>query len=497
MCYLANVDRGASDGPLLVIGRYELYHEIASGGMAAVHLGRIAGPAGFSRPVAIKRLHPHLARDPEFVAMFLDEARLAARIQHPNVVATLDVVASKGEVFLVMEYVQGETLRWLWKRSSDAGIRIDPAIVGAVMSNALHGLHAAHEATNERNQSLRIVHRDVSPQNIIVSTDGTARVLDFGVAKAIGRLQTTREGVVKGKFAYMAPEQFAGDAQLDRRVDVFAAGVVCWELLAGKRLFDGDRDAVVLARVMTETAPPLHDLAPDLPPSASDAVQKALAREPDDRFESARAFAVALEQSLGVAPPSVVGDWVKTWAATSIEKRAEELRQIEKSVSTYRDSVVASVLGGARIPSTHPVEHRAPVATNDTPDTAVANTTTTHDSDSRRRPLVFAVIALVLAVIASLIAVPRLTRVEEPAVASSYLHLSRGSVASVDAAVRIDSGATASDAAAAGAASSAAASARPPVRSTGARPTPPRNDCNPPFTIDSNGYKTRKRDCLK
>ena len=193
-----------------MLGRYLLYGEIASGGMATVHFGRLMGVVGFSRTVAIKRLHPHYARDPEVVTMFLDEARLAARIRHPNVLPTIDVVAADGEVFLVMEYVQGVPLSHLVQAATEQGRRVPPRIVSSILVDALNGLHAAHEATNERGEPLRLVHRDVSPQNIMVGADGVARVLDFGVAKAMGRLQTTRDGQVKGKLAYMAPEHLAG-----------------------------------------------------------------------------------------------------------------------------------------------------------------------------------------------------------------------------------------------------------------------------------------------
>jgi serine/threonine protein kinase len=203
------------------IGRYVLYGEIASGGMATVHFGRLSGPAGFSRTVAIKRLHPQYAKDPEFVSMFLDEARLAARIRHPNVVTTLDVVTTGAEIFLVMEYVQGESLSRLLRAVRPMMTPADTRIVATIVSGVLHGLHAAHEARDEQGQPLRIVHRDVSPQNVLVGTDGVPRVLDFGVAKAAGRVQTTREGQLKGKLAYMAPEQVRGE--VTRVTDVYSA----------------------------------------------------------------------------------------------------------------------------------------------------------------------------------------------------------------------------------------------------------------------------------
>src|ERR1700722_19086734 len=212
-----------------VIGRYVIYGKIAQGGMASVHLGCLQGAAGFSRTVAVKRLHSHLAEEPEFLSTMIDEARLAARIHHPNVVPTLDVVAEGGELLVVMEYVRGESLSRLLRAESGRERRVPLPIASAIMVAALHGLHAAHEATSDRGTPLGIVHRDVSPQNILVGVDGVARIIDFGVAKAAGRLQTTRDGVVKGKVPYMAPEQLAA-LEVTRLVDVYAMGAILWEM---------------------------------------------------------------------------------------------------------------------------------------------------------------------------------------------------------------------------------------------------------------------------
>ena len=233
------------------LGRYVLFDAIARGGMATIHFGRLSGPVGFSRTVAIKRLHANFATDPEFVAMFLDEARLAARIRHPNVVPTLDVVATHGEVFIVLEYVAGESLAKLWRAHHDKGEIVPIPFSMAIMAHTLHGLHAAHEVTDEHGEPLGMVHRDVSPQNVIVGTDGIARVLDFGVAKAAGRLQETGDsGALKGKLAYMAPEQLTGRS-VSRQTDIYAASVILWELLTGKRLVDGDNDAQRAAKVLS------------------------------------------------------------------------------------------------------------------------------------------------------------------------------------------------------------------------------------------------------
>jgi len=227
-------------GPARIVGRYAVYGEIAAGGMATVHYGRLLGQVGFSRTVAVKRLHPQFAKDPDFVAMLLDEARLAGRISHPNVASVLDVVAEDGELCLVMDYLQGESLARLNAAARARGVVIPPRIACAILCGVLRGLHAAHEACSEQGEPLGIVHRDCSPQNVLVDLDGAVHVIDFGVAKALGRRSHTREGQLKGKLAYMAPEQLGG--QVSRQTDVFAAATVLWETLTGESLFMGDND---------------------------------------------------------------------------------------------------------------------------------------------------------------------------------------------------------------------------------------------------------------
>jgi serine/threonine-protein kinase len=322
--------RASSGGAGREVGRYVLYGEIASGGMATVHFGRLSGPVGFSRTVAIKRLHPQYAKDPEFVTMFLDEARLAGRIRHPNVVPTLDVVATEGEIFLVMEYVQGESLSRLARSMKAQEQRIPPRLLATVMSGVLHGLHAAHEAKDEQGHPLSIVHRDVSPQNILVGTDGTARVLDFGVAKAAGRLQSTREGQIKGKISYMAPEQLSG-GHVTRATDVYAASVVLWECLVGQRLFEGDNEAMVVVRALEGRAELPSALVPGLPGEVDAVVMRGLARDPAQRFATAREMALALERAFGVVAPSEIGEWVEAVAGAELTKRAATVAEIESS----------------------------------------------------------------------------------------------------------------------------------------------------------------------
>ncbi|MBX3130429.1 MAG: serine/threonine protein kinase [Polyangiaceae bacterium] len=335
------------------LGRYVLYDEIAAGGMARVHLGRQEGAVGFSRTVAVKRLHPHLAKDPEFVAMFLDEARLAARIRHPNVVTTLDVVATAGEVFLVMEYVEGVSLSDLIKAARREGGEMPPAMAAHIAAGALSGLHAAHEARDERGESLELVHRDVSPQNIIVGTDGVARVLDFGVAKAAGRLQTTEEGRIKGKMAYMSPEQLSSSG-VTRRTDVFAAGVVLWEALTGRRLFQGADPAEIVGKVLGLEIPAPSHYAPAVSAELDAVVLRALARDPAARFPTALEMAEALERAGGLLASREVGDWVRAHAGSAVRDRALRVAEIERSASGIsRADAMEQSLGSSGQVSAH------------------------------------------------------------------------------------------------------------------------------------------------
>ena len=332
-----------------VIGRYAIYGKIASGGMASVHFGRLQGAAGFSRTVAIKRLHPHLAEDPDFLATMIDEARLAARIHHPNVVPTLDVVSMEGELLVVMEYVRGESLARVSRSEHAQGRRVPLPIVGAIAVGALHGLHAAHEATNERGAPLGIVHRDVSPQNILVGVDGVARVIDFGIAKAAGRLQTTDEGVIKGKVAYMAPEQVAG-REVSRRADVYSMAVVLWELLAGRRLFQAEQNAALMGRVMQGAHEPPSQYAPGLPKGLDELVMTNLALDPADRMGTARQMAERLSELLPPALSSNVGAWVEQAVGEALAHRGAILADIESQ------SGVASLPPFAASPASGPVD---------------------------------------------------------------------------------------------------------------------------------------------
>ncbi|MFC1641461.1 serine/threonine-protein kinase [Myxococcota bacterium] len=320
--------RSAPPSAVRSIERYTVFQEFASGGMATVHLGRLCGAAGFSRVVAIKRLHPHLLNDPEFCEMFVTEARLTARVRHPNVVAILDVLADEHEIALVMEFVRGESLVALLRAAAKRGETMPVGVAAGIMVGVLQGLHAAHQARDERGQPLSIVHRDVSPHNVLIGADGIARVFDFGIAKAALVTQDTDPGLLKGKASYMAPEQIRGTA-LTPAVDIFASGVVFWELLTGRKLFGGRDNAERLYKVLGGGYPRPSQFRPDVPAALDDIVMRAMARDPAERFSTALDFAEAVERATLPASPRSIGLWVASRAAEVLAVQTELVCAVE------------------------------------------------------------------------------------------------------------------------------------------------------------------------
>jgi eukaryotic-like serine/threonine-protein kinase len=313
------------------IGRYDLVAEIASGGMATVYLARLSGVGGFQRNVAIKCLHPHLARNLEFVEMFLDEARLAALIHHPNVVPIQEVEERDQGYYLVMDYIEGDTFASLLSRSASLGRQVPLEIALRVLIDTLVGLDAAHELRDARGAVVGLVHRDVSPQNILVGTDGVARITDFGVARAASRLSATRAGQLKGKLAYMAPEQAGGEEEVDRRADVFSAGVVLWEALAFRRLFKASNEAATLTRVLTEPIVSPAEINPSVPEAIARVCMKALERDLNRRYVSCAEFADALERAAvearALATTREVAAFVLEVVGDDVESHRRAIRQ--------------------------------------------------------------------------------------------------------------------------------------------------------------------------
>ncbi len=275
-------------------GRYELIRKIAAGGMGQVLLAR-KGAEGFEKLVVIKRILPHLVEDEEFFTMFIDEAKITMRLDHPNIARINEFGVEQNVHFIEMEYVAGEDLRRLEKVSAQTQVPVPLGVILRVIADAAAGLDFAHKAKDSKGAPLGLVHRDVSPQNILIGFDGSVKLIDFGVAKAIGRAQHTATGILKGKFPYMSPEQADG-LDLDPRSDVFALGIVLWEQLCGKRLFKGESDLQTQRLVKACVVPRPSSIDPNISPELDEIVLKALAKSANDRYADAGEFRMALEE---------------------------------------------------------------------------------------------------------------------------------------------------------------------------------------------------------
>ena len=265
-------------------GKYRIERRLAAGGMAELFVGFLQGAKGFERKVAIKRILPHLAADPSFQSMFWDEATLAANLSHPNVVQVLDFGEESGQLYMALEFVDGIDLKTMSRQLAQQGRRLSAAELALIAEGVAAGLHHVHTATSQAGEPLHIIHRDISPHNVMVTRDGHIKVMDFGVAHADIRSSQTATGVLKGKLAYMAPEQ-ANDEPLDHRVDQFALGLLLWELAVGEAAYQGPNDAVLLRKVLTRDLDDLGIYRGDLPEALIAIVMKMLERDPENRFD--------------------------------------------------------------------------------------------------------------------------------------------------------------------------------------------------------------------
>ena len=319
------------------VGPYRVVAELARGGMAAVFLAVRADGSG--EVVAIKQIHPHLAHDPEFVAMLMDEARIASMIRHPNVIEIRDY--QLGEVgaqnFIAMEYAEGETLSLIIRDAIARGIKLDYAMSASIGADIAGGLHAAHELRGPDGAPLEIVHRDVSPQNVILTYDGKVKLTDFGIAKAVGRLQRTQPGEIKGKLAYMAPEQAYG-RPVDRRSDLYSLGVVLYELALGRRLFGGKTDAETIRNIIQHVVPPPRSVDPAFPAAYEEVLLALLTADPTQRFQSAG----ALERALRSLATSLDHGDIEA-------RRGEFLRSLEPDRFRQKRSIVTTEAARARV----------------------------------------------------------------------------------------------------------------------------------------------------
>lgn len=524
------------------IGRYLICGELAAGGMATVHIGRLLGPVGFARTVAIKRLHAQFAKDPEFVSMFLDEARLAARIRHPNVVPVIDVVASDGELFLVMDFVIGESLSRLLRVPSVARDGIPVRIALSILCGCLQGLHAAHETKGDKGDALGIVHRDISPQNMLVGSDGAARLIDFGIAKAMGRVHASQSGQLKGKLPYMAPEHVRGEAT--RQSDVFSSGVVLWELITGKRLFAGETEVATFTNVLQQEIKAPSAVRPKSMTESLDAAQtkkldevilRSLERDASKRFATAREFALALERIVPPASTLETSEWMEHAAGEILRTRSKKIAEVEElttgarsiSMATVTDELSRSnVLGdGSRATLAERTER-----TDGTPSESIGpfgRTETSHVTPSdgfapkqpeRRytKPIVVGVAAVgVLGVIAVLVSVLRPNRViaggesvdasaqAQTSADAPHVPAAEGPVGvAVAPFERADAGPPGVEASSSIKPKPVRGVVSPQVKHSApatAATTPPKplaNDCDPPYTLGADGKKHFKAQCF-
>ncbi|HUB08839.1 MAG TPA: serine/threonine-protein kinase, partial [Myxococcales bacterium] len=306
-----------------ILQRYRVIRKIATGGMAEVFLAEQTGAGGFKKRVALKRILPAFAEDPKFVAMFLDEARLAAMFHHPNLVQIYELGEIDGLLCLVMEYVRGLSLAELLKRAVDP---VPVEVAARVALDACEGLHYAHEFQDpDTSQPLCLVHRDVSPQNILVSKEGIVKVMDFGIAKAVGQAHHTNTGTLKGKLSYMPPEQLEGKA-LDRRADVWAMGVVLYQMLTGRKPFGSGSEASIMRAILAGKPQPLGELRSGLPAAVRSAVERALQGDLEKRTPSARALAEELESFLSTGPRATAAE-VAAWMRPLLPLPGEALAE--------------------------------------------------------------------------------------------------------------------------------------------------------------------------
>ncbi len=297
------------------VGPYEVTELLAAGGMAEIFLGKKLGPGGFEKHLVIKRITKKLIGDREIEAMFLDEARVQALLDHPNIVQIYDFGEERGSYFIAMELIRGATLRWVIDNANAVRRPVPLQHALRIAGDVLSGLHYAHERAEDDGTPLRLIHRDISPVNVLISRSGIAKLCDFGVAKSEMQRVMTRAGIVKGKFRYMSPEQLNAEP-LDRRADLFAVGTVLWEMLAGRRLFDSQSEDDVVTAIRSGNYPPPSDYRPGLPRPVDRILRRALHPNRDRRFRSAREFQLACEEIMRLLPQAsnsvLVGEYVSS-----------------------------------------------------------------------------------------------------------------------------------------------------------------------------------------
>jgi serine/threonine-protein kinase len=311
------------------LGRYELLARLATGGMGEIFLARLEGAAGFEKLYVVKRILPHLADDARFRQMLIAEAQIAAKMAHSNICQVYELGEMNGQLYIAMEYLEGATMLPLLRRASKSQVPLDFGFVAGVVQQACDALHYAHELKDRSGESLGLIHRDVSPSNVFITESGVVKILDFGIAKAKGASTKTEDGAVKGKYAYMAPEQLRGGA-IDRRVDVFALGVVLYEMIALRRLFQRKTDYLTFRAVMEQAIPDIRRYRSNIPEQLALAVERALDRDAAHRFDTARQLAAAVLDAVAAAKirpwtQGEISDFVRAHFAADLGKRSQQV----------------------------------------------------------------------------------------------------------------------------------------------------------------------------
>jgi serine/threonine-protein kinase len=337
--------------------------EIGVGGMASVHLGRLDGPGGFQKWVALKRIHDRLAEDEDFIGMFLDEARVAARITHANVAAVYELGVDDGVYWIAMEYLHGESLRELVHQAEQHKVPIPLEVACRIIIDAADGLHAAHELLGDNGEKLGLVHRDVTPHNLFVGYNGTTKIVDFGIAVFQSRVSRTNAGQLKGKLAYMSPEQVSGQP-LDRGADIFSLGIVLWELTTGARLFLDESDLQTIVLVQACDVPKPSTRVPGYPPELESIVLKTLAKARKDRYATARELSRALQAFLAKRDTFVGNDEVATFVRQLVSDRVSKREAHLLHAREATDSIESPLLRDPRpTPRVNAIDPSAPPST--------------------------------------------------------------------------------------------------------------------------------------
>jgi serine/threonine-protein kinase len=488
--------------------------------MGTVHYGRRKGAMGFWRPVAIKRMHAQFAHEPDFVSMFIDEARICARVSHANVVPVLDVVDAAGELSIIMEYVHGLALDHVLATHRSTGLSVPVEIAIALAVGVLHGLQAAHDARGENGEPLGIVHRDVSPQNVLVGADGLVRVLDFGIARAHGRLRQTPAGQLKGKLLYMAPEQLRA-GPVDHRADLYGTAAVIWEMLCGRPAFERESEQATIHAVLFDEVPTPNTLRAEVPEALSALVMRGLSREASARFEDAADFSAELEQVCEPASQSQVRRWLDALMGHELRRRAARVAAMEAASLAQEVDAPAAESATRVVKSAGPTPTEPPTGPSPLPSTGTPATTSPHNTEqsgphmARRSAALWALLAAValgglgLSLLRGRAAqearsappqeAPVLERPIEKATADAPP--TSGATVSAQPSVELPLHPEAVPPQSAAAAQlqrkraprkAATTAAEVPARKPSAEP-----DCTQPYTVDAIGIKRWRRECLK